>query len=248
MPVALLFGSSAKRALHWFRRFKETRLRTLVLPNEIRMNVNEAIQNGDADVLRRLLSEDPSRANELIEWGSKKKCLTHPLHYISDMLFNGTLQRGREVPLVDALIEAGADLNFNQDGRGETPLIGAASLGAEDVGLRLLDAGAKPENRGIFGETALHWAALLGEDRLAARLIPGSELNLQDERYNSPPLGWAIHGWCNPPAGNHGRQREVIALLLKGGVRVAPTLLASDSVRGNPEIMEALRPDWKAGD
>src|SRR5215471_15496483 len=150
------------------------------------MNLNEAIRSGDADALRQLLAEDPSRANELIEWGNEKKCCTHPLHYISDMLFNGTLQRGKELPLVNALIEAGADLNFDRDGKSETPLIGAASLGAEEVGLRLLDAGANPEIRGLFGETALHWTALLGEDRLAAKLIARSDVNLKDEKYNSP--------------------------------------------------------------
>jgi len=100
------------------------------------MNLNEAIRSGNANALLQLLAEDPSRANELIEWGNEKKCFTHPLHYISDMLFNGTMQRGKELPLVDALIEAGANLNFNKDGKSETPLVGAASLGAEDVGLR----------------------------------------------------------------------------------------------------------------
>src|SRR5258707_1145705 len=78
--------------------------------------------------------------------------------------------------------------------------------GDEEGGLRLFEVGARPEVRGIFGETALHWAALLGEDRLVAKLIDGSDLNLKDEKYRSPPLGWAVHGWCNPPAGNHGRQ------------------------------------------
>ncbi len=41
------------------------------------MDVKEAIDNGDSAALRRLLSEDSSRANELIRWG---KCLTHPLY------------------------------------------------------------------------------------------------------------------------------------------------------------------------
>src|SRR5216683_6241882 len=104
--------------------------------NEVSMDVKAAIDSGDAAALRRLLSEDSSRADELIRWG---KCLTHPLHYISDMLFSGTLQKDKDLPLVEALIQAGADLNFNKDGKRETPLIGAASLGAEDVGLRLLD-------------------------------------------------------------------------------------------------------------
>src|SRR5260370_36626044 len=136
-------------------------------------------------------------------------------------------QRGKDLPLVEALIQAGAELNFDKDGKSETPLIGAASLGAEDVGLRLLDAGARPDLRGLFGETALHWASLLGEDRLVARLIEGSDLDLKDQKYNSPPLGWAIHGWSDPPAGNHGRQREGVGLLVAAGARVEPACLDS---------------------
>jgi hypothetical protein len=75
------------------------------------IDVKTAIQNGDAEALRHLLSEKPSRANQLIHWGSKS--LTHPLHFISETCCsNGTLTRGKELPLLDALIEAGADINF----------------------------------------------------------------------------------------------------------------------------------------
>jgi ankyrin repeat protein len=82
--------------------------------------------------------------------------LTHPLHYISDMLFNSTLQVPKEAPLAETLIDEGADLNFQPDGKGDTALIGAASPGAEEVGVRLPDAGANPLLRALFGETALH--------------------------------------------------------------------------------------------
>ena len=205
------------------------------------MDVKAAIQNGDVDALRRILGEDSSRANSLIPWGGNDCPRTHPLHYVSDMLFEGTLQQGKELRLVEALIQAGPDLDFQPNGTGETPLIGAASLGAEEVGLALLDAGAEPTLRGLFGETALHWAALLGEDRLARKLIEGADLNLKDEKYKSPPLGWAIHGWSDPPAGNHGRQREVVALLVARGARVEPEWLHSDKVRANPAMLAALR-------
>ena len=162
------------------------------------------------------------------------KCLTHPLHYISDMLFNGILQRGEELPLVEALIDAGPNLSFQ---KGETPLIGAASLGAEDVGIRLLEAGAKPELRGLFGETALHWAAMLGEHRLVTKLIPRSDVNLKDEKYYSSPLGWAVHGWCNPPAGDHGRQRDVILMLVAAGAKVEPEWLNSEKIQSDAELL-----------
>src|ERR1039457_3736727 len=143
------------------------------------MDMKTAILNGDADALRQLLSDDPSQANMLIRWGVNDCVSTPPLHYVSDMLFEGKLQRGQEVPIIDALIRAGANLNFEKNGKGDRPLIGAASLGAEDIGLRLLDAGANPDLRGLFGETALHWAALLGEDRLAERLLQSAQLRLQ---------------------------------------------------------------------
>jgi hypothetical protein len=209
------------------------------------MDVKEAIESGDAEALRRLLTEDASRANALIRWGKDGHVHSHPLHYVSDMLFAGTLQRGKELPLIEVLIQAGADLNFQrhrEDGKkSDTPLIGAASLGAEDAGLALLAAGARPEVRGIFGETALHWAALLGEDRLAAALIIGSDVNLKDEKYNSPPLGWAIHGCCSPPAANHGKQREVAALLVHANATVETTWLESENVLTDAAMLSALR-------
>src|ERR1022692_2577986 len=99
------------------------------------MDVKTAIRTGDAGALRRLLSEDSSRANALIPWGKNDCIHTHPLHYVSDMLFEGILPKGKEIPLIEALIQAGADLDFQRNGKGDTPLIGAASLGAEEVGL-----------------------------------------------------------------------------------------------------------------
>jgi hypothetical protein len=209
------------------------------------MDVKKAIRNGDADALQRLLIEDSSGANTLILWGKNDCVLTHPLHYVSDMLFEGTLRKGKELPLIEALIQAGADLDFQRDRedgkKSDTPLIGAASLAAEEVGLRLLEAGARPELRGLFGETALHWAALLGEDRLVGRLIARSDLDHKDEKYHSSPLGWAVHGQYNPPAGNQGRQCEVAALLVSAGAKVESGWLESEQVRADPTMLAALR-------
>ena len=79
---------------------------------------------------------------------------------------------------------------------------------------------------------------------VSRRLIDGSDmdlLDLKDEEYESPPIGWAVHGWTNPPAGNHGRQRKVVELLLVAGATVEPNLLESDAVRSNAAILAALR-------
>jgi hypothetical protein len=186
------------------------------------MDVKTAIQNGDAE----------------------------PLHYVSDMGFDGTLKRDSELPLIEALIAAGADLDFQkerEDGKkSDTPLIGAASLAAEDVGLRLLDAGARPDLRGLFGETALHWAAFLGEYRLAESLIEGSDVNLKDDKYNSSPLGWAVHGRYNPPAGNQGKQCEVAALLVRAGAKIESEWLESEQVRADAAMLAMSRKGGRA--
>jgi hypothetical protein len=208
------------------------------------MDVKTAIRNGDTEALRALLREDASLANALIRWGRNDEILTHPLHFVSDMLFESTLPRGKELPLVNALIEAGADIDFQrvrQDGiPADTPLIGAASLGAEEVGVRLVEVGAKPEVRGLFGATALHWASLLGLDRLVAALIPGSDVNLKDERYKSSSLGWAVHGWTSPPRGNLGRQAEAASLLIAAGAVVQPDLIEAVRKRGESPMLRAL--------
>lgn len=93
----------------------------------------------------------------------------------------------------------------------------------------------------MFSETALHWAALLGEDRLAGRLIGALDPNLKDEKYKSSSLGWAINGWCNSPAGNHGWPLEVVELLVAAGARVEPEWLKSEKAAPGPEMLAALR-------
>lgn len=195
------------------------------------MSVKEAIRTGDDATLRSLLAEDPARANALIEWGKNCEIHTHPLHYVSDMLFDGTLESGKETQIIAALLAAGADCNY-QAANGETALIGAASLAAEGVGLQLLDAGALPDLKGAFKETALHWAANLGLGRLVARLIEkGADVNLKDARYNSPPVGWAIHG----------QHHEVVALLVGAGAKLEPGWLLDEQVCADPLMLSALR-------
>ena len=76
------------------------------------MDVKTAIETADASALSLLLSDNPARANELISWGRHCEIRTHPLHYVSDMLFNLVLPKGRELPLIQSLLHAGADIDF----------------------------------------------------------------------------------------------------------------------------------------
>lgn len=178
------------------------------------MNVKEAIDIGDSLALGRILTEDGTRADALILWGQGDKNQTHPLHYVSDKFSDKTLTNAQALALIEVLLDAGANVNDRSEKR-ETPLIGAASLSAEDVGLRLVDAGADANFRGSFAnETALHWAAHEGLDRLVTRLLEaGADPTLEDNRWNATPLGWAEHGRANRSIGCTSGHDKVIALL-----------------------------------
>lgn len=207
-------------------------------------DVKTAIQRGDARLLRQVLAEHPSRANEMIRWGKDNHLSTHPLHFVSDMVWDGTLSLGQELPLVEALIEAGADLNASNG----SPLNAAASLGTEEVGLRLLEAGARPDHLGLFNDTALHWAAYLGASRLVDRLIErGAPVDAKDGKYGSTPLGWTLHGWraAPPPpwvkAGVQPRHHEIVERLVAAGAAVDPEWLDAEDVRADARMSAALR-------
>jgi hypothetical protein len=108
--------------------------------------------------------------------------------------------------------------------------------------LQLLEAGARPDLRGAFEETALHWAAHLGLARLVARLLEVSAgVNLKDARYHSTPVGWALHGCYHSSPAPQGRHHDVVAALVRAGARLEPAWLEDEQVRSDPRMMAALR-------
>lgn len=56
---------------------------------ETDMDMKTAIRRGDADTIRLLLAEDVSYATALIV--GERTGASHPLQFVSDMLFEGTL-------------------------------------------------------------------------------------------------------------------------------------------------------------
>lgn len=203
------------------------------------MDVRTAIETGDVAVLQRLLAANPGAANASIRWGQNDELFTQPLHFVCDKVFDGSLSGGQAVELARALIASGADID-DQNG---DPLNAAASLGATEVGLLLLDAGARPDLRGFFGETALHWAATIGNAVLVQRLLEkGAPLDVKDEKWDATPTGWALHGWAEPPPpGNHGHHREVVMHLVRAGAVVDPTWLAEAEAAGRADVVSALK-------
>ena len=99
-----------------------------------------AARDGNAARVRELLAEGvPANAEE-------SKNGHRPLHQAAE---------AGQAPIVDLLLEAGADLEA-QDGQGRTALMRAAAAAAVDAGRRLLEAGAEANTRSeTNGTTAL---------------------------------------------------------------------------------------------
>jgi hypothetical protein len=175
------------------------------------MDIKSIIESGDAATLQQLLASEPELANAAIPWGGRGELLSRPLHYICDKFFDRTLSDDAAVRLARVVIDAGGDI----DDRNGDPLNAAASLGATGVGLLLLDAGTRTDGRGLFGATALHWAAYTGNAVLVRRLLEkGAPTDVKDNKHQSTPLGWALVGRGKPtPPGDHGHHDEVIAAL-----------------------------------
>jgi ankyrin repeat protein len=108
------------------------------------------------------------------------------------------------------------------------------------VGLRLLAAGADPCARGLFGATALHWAARLGQPTLVeALIVAGADIDLKDATYASSTLGWAVHARATKSHEDRGDPLACVRLLVAAGATVEPRWLASDAVKADAALLAA---------
>ena len=72
---------------------------------------------------------------------------------------------------------------------------GACRNGHTAVAALLLDRGADVNAVGVFGGTALHWAAINGHLETVAFLVAhGADLTIRDAKFDATPEGWAIEG------------------------------------------------------
>ncbi len=158
------------------------------------------IEAGDLQGLKQALVAEPELANRSVVWFLNQTNESDPLHYVCDCVFNGFIDDTRACELAALLLEHGALIEGTQ-GR-ESPLIAAASLGAEAVAKHLIDAGADLEARAVFGAGPLHWAAGMGLPATVELLIQrGAELEARSTEFNATPLFWAVFG-----ASPHGPQ------------------------------------------
>ncbi len=183
--------------------------------------IKKLIENKDYSGLKQLLSKYPNLANKGItipfDIFCRKKA--HPLHRICDAVFTGKITDYEAVDLAKVFLENGANVDGDKHKNEGTPLLAAASLHAEQVGIFYIDNGADVHyTYKNDGASALHWAAFCGRDKLVERLIrANAEIDESDAKYKSTPFGWAIHSLQSNDIGNKHNQMSCIKLLLKSG-------------------------------
>jgi ankyrin repeat protein len=134
----------------------------------------EAANAGDAEIVSLLLARGASASAEAPDG-------TGPLHLAA--------RRGHAAVL-EVLIAAGAKVDGPAGPRARTALQDAAATGSTDAVRVLLRAGADPNTKDSFGQTALHLIATLDPQRSVAitkmLLEAGADLKLQDARSFTP--------------------------------------------------------------
>lgn len=210
------------------------------------LNLLELISTGTDGEIRELLLHHPNLANEgLLLCNNPDAKKGHPLHRICDAVFAGNITEERAIEIAKMLLEFGANIDgYKSSGDNNTPLIAAASLHAEQLGIFYIEKGADINYADNEGATALHWAAFCGRDKLVSKLIKcKADVNRQDLTFQSTPIGWALHTLSSEDNGNLHNQLCCVKLLLEAGAN--QTILDADSRRHLRRIAEK-DPELKA--
>lgn len=182
-------------------------------------DIKRLIRHKDYLGLREVLSANPYLANEGISFDEHNSTLAHPLHRICDGVYAGIYTDEEAKKMADIFLEYGANVNgFGLEEKKDTPLVAAASLSADAVGILCIERGANIHHDGCHGGTALHWAAWCGRDILVKRLIAEkAEINKLCIDFKSTPLLWSVHGYVSGGRKRVDHYAECIRLLLDAG-------------------------------
>jgi len=111
-------------------------------------------------------------------------------------------------------------------------LLGLAVFnGQRQMAMRMLEAGWPVDAR-HDGSTPLHCACFIGDEVMVEELIKrGAPLDLIDRRFQSSPLGWALHGEVHSQMPRGDYEKCVRLMIEAGCAKPNPAWTASDDMK-----------------
>ena len=127
----------------WATVFAEARqdVIQLLVERGARHHIFSAVALGDLDLVRRVVTEDPSALSRRLSPTEQEQTALHYVVAPPDGLLGGTFRTGEHYRTLALLIELGADLDA-RDAKGRTPLEVAMLLGDQQAMRMLHSAGA----------------------------------------------------------------------------------------------------------
>jgi hypothetical protein len=170
-----------------------------------------------------LIRENPPLANQGIQnpFDNRSTRKAHPLHRIADAIFSAQLTEEEGIRVAKIFLDNGASINGEE--QKDTPLIAAASLHADKLGIFYTERGADIRRADHQdGATALHWAAYCGRDKLVEKLVAcGAALDQPDNWHAATAIGWAVQPLQRNDRSNIYNQVSCIKILLVAGASMA---------------------------
>jgi ankyrin repeat protein len=144
-----------------------------LLASGIELNVYEAAATGQTERLRELIAADPSLVN------------THSVDGFTPLGFAVFFGRPETV---DALLEAGADVNLaSRESMKVAPLSSASAAGQYEIAKKLIARGANVNTRASSDFTPLHESAASGRLEFATLLLEhGADVNAKTAEGKTP--------------------------------------------------------------
>ncbi len=177
-----------------------------------------AIEHLDVKSVKSCLKKDPSLMEREIP-AIDGKFATPPLSYVANVsLYQG--HHGESAATASAMLETGLvdseRLGYAMDQ--------ACSLGAEDMALVLVEAGADVNQSTIYDATALHWAVNNGMPKLVEALVKrGADLERKCSHWGGTPLWWAVRPVGTRWIADLGDREASIRMAIELGANTAAT-------------------------
>ncbi|MEM7362427.1 MAG: ankyrin repeat domain-containing protein [Pseudomonadota bacterium] len=174
-----------------------------------------AIEHLDLRMVKSCLKKDPTLMKREIP-SVDGSFATPPLSYVANVSLS-LEHNGPTAKVASAMLDTG----LVDEERLGYAMDQACSLGAEDVALILIEAGADVSQSTIFDATALHWAVTNGMPKVVEALVRGgANLEHRCTNWGGTPLWWGVRPVSTGPFRDLGDPVAAIRKIIELGADI----------------------------